>query len=217
VRCIAVSRNSGFEATGNNPLSGSRPELRIHKGMPQPPLPTLVDTKEVRPAQTALALKLVSDMDLLRLKALARLYARGLPADVTWEDLVQEALTRVLVGARLVPEGVPMVAFLAGVMRSLRSEQRRRAQARENDVREIELRDGRPGPERALSARQELGAIRQIFAGDTVVLQIIAGLGEGLSAAQICETRGISKTDYESARKRMRRTFLKAGLTWESH
>jgi DNA-directed RNA polymerase specialized sigma24 family protein len=182
-----------------------------------PPLPTLVDTREVRPAQTALALKLVSDIDLLRLKALARLYARGLPADVTWEDLVQEALTRVLVGARVVPEGVPMVAFLAGVMRSLRSEQRRRARVRESDVREIELRDAEPGPERALSARQELGAIRQIFAGDATVLEIIAGLAEGLTAAQICKTRGISNTDYESARKRMRRTLLKLGLTWQGN
>jgi DNA-directed RNA polymerase specialized sigma24 family protein len=181
-----------------------------------PQLPTLVDTRIVRPAETALALRLVSDMDLLRLKALARLYARGLPADVTWEDLVQEALTRVLVGARVVPEGVPMIAFLAGVMRSLRSEQRRRARAAESDVREIELRDAGPGPERALSARQELGAIRQMFAGDALVLQIIAGLGEGLTAAQICRNRGISKTDYESARKRMRRTLLKAGLTWQS-
>jgi RNA polymerase sigma-70 factor (ECF subfamily) len=181
-----------------------------------PQLPTLSDNRIVRPAQTALALGLVSDMDLLRLKALARLYARGLPAHVTWEDLVQEALTRVLVGARVVPEGVPMVAFLAGVMRSLRSEQCRRARAAESDVRETELRDAGPGPERALSARQELGAIRRLFAGDAIVLQIIAGLGEGLPAAQICETRGISKTDYESARKRMRRTLIKAGLTWQS-
>jgi DNA-directed RNA polymerase specialized sigma24 family protein len=182
-----------------------------------PQLPTLVDTRVVPPAQTALALKLVSDMDLLRLKALARLYARGLPADVSWEDLVQEALTRVLVGARVVPQGVPMVAFLAGVMRSLRSEQRRRARARDSDLREVELRDAGPGPERALSARQELGAIRQLFAGDALVLQIITGLGEGQPAAQICRTCGISKTDYESGRKRMRRTLLKAGLTWESH
>ncbi len=182
-----------------------------------PSFPTLTDTKVIGPAQTALALELVSDMDLLRLKALARLYARGCPAEVSWEDLLQEALTRVLVGTRVIPEGVPMVAFLAGVMRSLRSEQQRRARAREREAREIELRDGGPGPERALSARQELGAIRQLFAGDALVLQIIAALGEGLTAAQICETRGISKTDYESARKRMRRTLLKAGLTWESH
>jgi hypothetical protein len=61
---------------------------------------SLIDTKEIRPAQAALALNLVSEMDFLRLKAVARLYSRGLPPDVDWDDLLQEAFTRVLVGAQ---------------------------------------------------------------------------------------------------------------------
>jgi len=60
-------------------------------------------------------------MDFLRLKSIARWHARGLPPDVTWDDLLQEAVTRVLVGSRRQPEGLTMVAFLAGVMRSLRT------------------------------------------------------------------------------------------------
>jgi hypothetical protein len=40
-----------------------------------PVLPRLVDNKVLRPTQTALALELVDKMDLLRLKAIARLYA----------------------------------------------------------------------------------------------------------------------------------------------
>lgn len=39
------------------------------------------------PAARALALDLVSRMDLLRLKAVARLYARGLPPEVGWAGL----------------------------------------------------------------------------------------------------------------------------------
>jgi hypothetical protein len=46
---------------------------------------------------------------------------------VTWDDLLQEAITRVLVGSRRQPQGVKMVAFLAGIMRSLRAEHWRRA------------------------------------------------------------------------------------------
>jgi hypothetical protein len=60
----------------------------------------LVDARVPRPTQMALALKLVTEMDLLRLKTIARLHARGLPPDMGWEDLLQEALTRVLTGAR---------------------------------------------------------------------------------------------------------------------
>ena len=87
----------------------------------------LVDTKVLNPAQMAVALGLITEMDFLRLKAIARLHARGLPPDVDWDDLLQEAMTRAIVGARQAPHGVTMVAFLAGVMRSLRSEHWRRA------------------------------------------------------------------------------------------
>jgi hypothetical protein len=45
---------------------------------------------------------------------------------VAWEDLLQEALSRVLTGVRQRPEDVPMVAFVAGIMRSLRAEHWRR-------------------------------------------------------------------------------------------
>ncbi len=191
-----------------------------------PQLPPLVDARILRPAETALALKLVSKLDLLRLKTLARLHARGLPPDVSWEDLLQEALTRVLVGARRPPEGVPLVAFLAGIMRSLKSEHWRRVRGRAAfhdavavdrpyvDSREVDLPDPSPDPERSLMAQQELSAIEQLFCDDAIALQIVAGLGDGLSADEIRHTYRISKTDYDSARKRMRRRMIREGLIW---
>lgn len=192
-----------------------------------PQIPSLVDKRVLRPAQTALALGLVSRTDLLRLKTIARVYARGLPPEVAWEDMLQEALTRVMTGSRRQPQGVPTVAFVAGILRSLRAECWRRA-ARESarngrapidheggESRALAFPDPAPGPEHALSARQELITIKQLFAGDSTVLQIIEGLAEGLSARQIRDTTGLSKTDYESARRRMRRTLLREGLTCE--
>jgi DNA-directed RNA polymerase specialized sigma24 family protein len=185
-----------------------------------PEIPSLVDKRVLRPAQTALALDLLTEMDLLRLKSIARVYGRGLPPEVAWEDLLQEALTRVITGSRRPPEGLRTVAFVAGVLRSLRADYWRRA-ARESGGREdddssaLSWPDPAPGPERTLSARQELTAIRQLFAEDPTALKIIHGLGEGLSADQIRRTAGLSKTDYDSARRRMRRTLLRQGLTCE--
>jgi hypothetical protein len=46
-----------------------------------------------------------------------------------------------------------------------------------------------------------------------VALQIIAGLGKGFSAEQIRAAAGISKVDYDSARRRMRRSLIREGLT----
>lgn len=187
----------------------------------------LVDPRILAPTETALALELVTEMDLLRLKAIARLHARGLPPEAGWEDLLQEAITRVLTGSRKLPEGVPMVAFIAGIMRSLKTEYWRRARAGSGNREALrldhtpaesgalELRDPAPTPERALSAQQELAAIAKLFADDPVALRILACLGEGMSAEQIRVTTGLSKTDYDSARKRMRRALLREGLTCE--
>jgi DNA-directed RNA polymerase specialized sigma24 family protein len=187
----------------------------------------LVDKRILLPAETALALGRVSKMELLRLKTIARVYARGLPPDVAWDDLLQEALTRIISGARREPKDVPMVAFVAGVMRSLRAEHWRRVRRGPSgheavnmdqagdDRRAIELCDPSPGPERSMSAQQEIRVIERLFAEDPVILKIIAGMGQGLSAARIRSALKISNTDYDSARRRMRRTLLREGLTCE--
>jgi DNA-directed RNA polymerase specialized sigma24 family protein len=190
-----------------------------------PQIPQLADNRVLRPAEVALALNLISRMDFLRLKAIARLHARGLPPDVSWDDLLQEAFTRALVGSRRKPQGVPMVAFLAGIMRSLRAEHWRRARGgpascetmridHQRDLsRAAELRDPVSDLEQSLLASEQIEALERLFAGDLVVMGIIAGLAEGRSAAQIRAATGISKTDYDSGRKRLRRTLLREGLT----
>lgn len=192
-----------------------------------PKIAPLADTRIVRPAETALALDRVTENDLLRLKAIARLHARGLPPDIGWEDLLQEALTRVLVGDRKVPDGVTMVAFIAGVMRSLKSAHWRRAlhgqftadayPALYGGVEgsQYQSPDTEPGPERSLVARQALEEIQRVFAEDPVVQRIMTGLAEGLTAERIRANYGISKTEYDSARKRLRRRLLREGLTCE--
>ena len=177
------------------------------------------------PADRALAVKLVNDCDLLRLKVIARLHGRSLPPDVSWADLLQEAFARVLDGSRAIPPQVPAVAFLAGVMRSIKAEHWRRRR-RANQQQPVlageyqvvaadwtEACDPHPDPERWLIASQQLAAVGMLFAQDAVALQIIAGLGDGLTAEEIRRTLGMGKTDYDSARKRMRRALIRAGLT----
>lgn len=206
-------------------MSARCPEVRIGSigcQLPMPQFPPLVDFRILRQTENALALGVVSDLELLRLKALARWYARGLPPDVSWEDLLQEALTRILVGTRRVPDGVAAVAFVAGVMRSLRSEywqrigkKRTRKRRRSDSGGEADLVDSAPNPERMLMAQQELAAIRTLFIGDATALLILDGMARGLTVEDIRLAAGLSDTDYASARKRMRRTLLREGLTCE--
>ena len=185
------------------------------------PLDVLV---EKTPASLALARKLVTANDLLRLKVIARLHARGLPPQFSWTDLLQESFARVLDGSRRQPEGLPIVPFLAGVMRSIKTEYWRRArrEARqlpkllaELDIDEAhggEPRTPLPTPERSLMALDELAAIDRLFADDRQSLLVIAGLAEGRSVEEICKEHQLSKTDYDSTRKRIRRVLLREGL-----
>src|SRR5260221_11690 len=116
-------------------------------------------------------LEQVSKTDLLRLKAIARLHARGLPAGIGWTDLLHQAIVRVLDGSRKPPSGLSMVAFLAGVMRSIKAEhwRRLRRDARTfapSGARVDEERDPAPDPERSLAATEALAALDRMFADD---------------------------------------------------
>src|SRR5277367_1758581 len=115
------------------------------------------------PQDMRAALAAMSADDLLRLRAIARLRARSLPAGMSWSDLLHEAVLRTLAGTRPWPPGVPLVAFLAGVMRSLCDEQWRRRR----------LQDALPvpdstnaidDPERAVAATEAIAAIHRMFA-----------------------------------------------------
>ena len=168
------------------------------------------------------ALANLSDADLLRLQALARLRARSLPHGVSWSDLLHEAILRALDGRRQWPAGLPFLAFLAGVMRSLCNEMRRR-HGREaalilsgNEVVWREVASFAPDQERAFVATEAIDAIHRLFAGDEIALRIIAGLENGQSAEEIRAMHDLSPVEYDSARRRMRRTLLRSGLSWST-
>jgi RNA polymerase sigma factor (sigma-70 family) len=176
------------------------------------------------PAGRALDAKLVNEADVLRLKAIARLHARGLPPPVDWSDLLQEAFTRVLDGSRQQPEGVLVVAFLAEVMRSIKEQywrQYRRgarqlpkllAELGAVDFQVGELADPAPSPERRFIAIEQMEAINGLFEEDPRARQLIAALYEGWTPEETCATYAMSRTDYDSTRKRIRRALIRAGL-----
>ena len=170
------------------------------------------------PRDVGAALHALSDDDLLRLRALARLRARGLPGGVAWSDLLHEAVLRALEGTRRWPPGVPLLAFLAGIMRSLCDEQWRRRR-RESPL--PQPGDTAPplagtasdaDPERVYAAAEALAAVDRLFAFDAVALKVIAGLTNGLGAEEIQRLYGLSAVEYDTARRRMRRALLRHGL-----
>jgi DNA-directed RNA polymerase specialized sigma24 family protein len=173
---------------------------------------------------TMYAIRALSDVDLLRLKAIARVWARGLPGGVGWADVLNEAIARVLDGSRRWRRACR--CWPSCRMRSICDDHWRRAR------RDLELlvqwddyvdlaapeeeTQSAPDPERVLAAGQALAALDRLFAGDAPVLKIIAGLADGLTAKEICRVYGMSECEYDTARKRMRRAILRSGLAWSA-
>ena len=159
------------------------------------------------------ALAALSEEDLLRLRAIARLRARSLPDDMSWSDLLHEAVLRALTGARPWPPGVSLLAFLAGVMRSIGDEQWRRHR-RQHDLPAPGDGGGADDPERACAAAEALVAIQRLFASDAAALKVITGLISGMAAEDIRCHYDMTAVEYDTTRRRIRRTLLRHGLAW---
>jgi DNA-directed RNA polymerase specialized sigma24 family protein len=159
------------------------------------------------------ALAALSEEDLLRLRAIARLRARSLPDGMSWSDLLHEAVLRALTGARPWPPGVPLLAFLAGVMRSLCDEHWRRHR-RQDRLPAPHDSGGADNPERACAAAEALAAIQRLFASDEAALKVITGLVNGMAAEDIRRHYDMTAVAYDTIRRRIRRTLLRHGLTW---
>lgn len=166
------------------------------------------------PPDLASEIVALGDADLLRLRAIARLRARGLPS-VDGMDLLNEAWLRLLAGSRARPVDVPLVAVLVQTMRSIAHDHWRKAR-REGPLRadaEAALHHADPSPaadpERVTAAVQALAEVDRLFAADPVALQIVAGLADGLDAAAIRRRFALDATTYDSARRRMRRALLR--------
>ncbi|WP_152664092.1 sigma-70 family RNA polymerase sigma factor [Sphingomonas sp. SRS2] len=174
------------------------------------------DERYVSVAEAALALAGLTAADLARLGRIAQLRAHGLPG-ASWEDLVDEAIEKLLSGARRWPAKMPLVAFLREVIRSLASELwRKHAQAaivtlrshQEEEKDEdplLQVADSAPGPEREALARNLFEKVQVIFEGDEAVQGILSAMADGLSAEEMQHSLGLSHREYETCRRRLRR------------
>ena len=86
----------------------------------------------------------IAQTDIVRLNWLARLYAAKLGQDAV-DELLGEAITRALEGRRPWPANVETVAFLAGVMKSIASEWRGKAQRDPLQRNTVQVDDDAPG------------------------------------------------------------------------
>lgn len=173
------------------------------------------DERYASVAEATLALAALTAADFTRLGRIAQLRAYGLPG-IGWEDLVDEAIEKLLSGTRRWPAEMPLIAFLREVIRSLTSEVwRRHAQSAIVTLRSdeqddeadplLQVADPAPSPEREILSRDLLARVHAIFEGDAPILGILAGMADSLDAEEIQRSLGLSLREYETCRRRLRR------------
>jgi DNA-directed RNA polymerase specialized sigma24 family protein len=122
------------------------------------------------------------------------------------KDLIQEAYLRVLNGQREWPRNVAVVPFLAGVMRSVAWDWREKNQFDNAELELIGYED------QSAAARIDIEKIIGMFSGDPAAQTILLAMGEGARGEELRKLSGLSPTEYESKRTKIRRQLEKLAL-----
>src|SRR4051812_36488170 len=89
------------------------PSLVSEKGAPRPP------------DEFVGAIGSLTSKDWERLRRIGAVLASG--GSMEWEEILQETMARVLDGSRPWPQGLPLLPFLAGIMKSVAHGERAKA------------------------------------------------------------------------------------------
>jgi RNA polymerase sigma-70 factor (ECF subfamily) len=163
------------------------------------PIEGKASTAALSQAELFAIIQALSDADKIALMKIARLYARRTPFD--HDDLLQEAIYRVLSGRRVWTRGAPVRSFLAGVMQSIAWEWK--SEPHDPFVDPPDPKCGEPG------AQIDIGKIVVTFADDPVAQKIVLLMMQGARGEELQRSSGLGKVDYESKRKKIRRRFEK--------
>ena len=136
------------------------------------------------------------------------------------DELVQEAIYRVLAGMREWPRDLEKLGFLAGVIKSIAGDRKRalrQALKRTvllNEEREVgEARRGLMDYEgteaRGIRAKLDVKRIMTLFDDDPIAQKIVMGMVDGARGEELEQASGLSPTEYESKRKKIRRRIEK--------
>ena len=124
------------------------------------------------------------------------------------DEVLQEAITRVLEERRPWPKGLNIFAFLHGVMKSIVSERMEKDQRAPSAV-EVRTLSG-PSSLETSAAGEVLQSevethLMALFDGDDDAQFVVEGLFEGMEKTELFELLDGDNTRYDTVRKRIRR------------
>ncbi len=210
--------------------------------VPRPPelmhIPLLIDISNfqlrslLEKIEVDRAIEALTSSEVLRLQQSADFRVRGLGRAArgrTWEDLLQQAVLRTLIGAEDTQRGrhwnkdVNIVMHLTGAMRSISNCWKRQFKEKEAYlVSEVPIHDaegqeqsplydvasGHMAADQCLIEKDEEDRVLTMFKDDPEATQVLQGLLDGLEKSEIMPRYGLGEKKYAAAVKRMRVKLL---------
>lgn len=173
-------------------------------------------SRHLPPGELRLFIETMSDLDRVRLTAVAARLART--ADwTTPQDLLHSAFLAAISGDRRCPADVKPLTFFMGAMRSILDNERGKDSWTEvadldDDQHQhlvVDLETPDRLQERLDSILELKHALTQEFGEDDRPYIVIEGRMEGLSRPEIRDLLGMQQTEFESFERRLRRFMTK--------
>lgn len=182
------------------------------------------------PGEIESILKQFTPADWRRAENIATVACAGL---VGWtpDDLLQEAMTKLLEGARTCPAGVHPLVMLKTAMRGIASNIRKHDAVSPFDnnvalahIEGADADDLRPRvqgeavstPHKVAAAREALAVIEDLVADDEDLALLTVAWSDGLRGAEAAEALDWDKKKYEAARKRLTRRLSALAAEWST-
>jgi len=159
-------------------------------------------------AEALTAVSSLSGTDRTVLPEIARAYARTRRTRYDYQDLFHEAIARILEGRRNWPTGVPFISFFGGVMRAIAWEWR-------SETLDVQFGEAPVWAEGSAIAIIDTQKFLALFDDDAIARKIVIGIMEGGRGEELWESSGLSKTEFESKRRKIRRRIEKMWLEEE--
>ena len=177
--------------------------------------------KHLSPDEFRDLFEVLPDKEMNRLRLIA--YKFSTVSRLETDDFLQEAYARTLEGRRKCPRNVDVVKHMVETMRSMLSSEAKAHKrhpeqsltfAEDAEDKQGDLPEESPSPEDIILSEQEAGAIRLkllgLFEDDEVALLIVEGIMEGMEGEELRALTELSKQEYGSMRRKIRRRINKA-------
>jgi len=165
--------------------------------------------------EVQLAIGELTDADVHRLQQTARALRRG--SRLAPEELLSEAIGRLLEGARKIRRSEKFMAVLMGAMRSIASNDRKLHDNARVDLVDDEalnsIGDPAPTPEDVVARKSLRESVLALFEGDETAQVICEGwFFEQMSEKELCELTGLDAKRLASKKRAIQRELIRSDV-----